>query len=182
MCHAKLRDNLYFFISRNDTAQLLVRKPLDLFDNPDEPYEYYALNKSWKKGINPEDMGPIINGFRCNTVNYHPELKLWVMICDIWFMDNKIKMRISTELTGPWSDEITIYEIPETTPGSPLWSESNFCYLARECIQHYDTTEHKMLITYDVNNTSFSELISNQELYVPRIIQIPILEYINLSK
>ena len=86
-------------------------------------------------------MDTIVNGFRSTTVNYHPEMKQWVMICDIKFMDNKIKMRTAPELTGPWSDEIDIYEIPEVTPGNSSYTKSNFCYLPRECIQNYDTAK-----------------------------------------
>jgi len=94
------------------------------------------------------------------------------MICDIKFMDNKIKMRTAPELTGPWSDEITIYEIPETMPGNSSYSKSNFCYAARECIQNYDPKNHVMLITYDINNSSFSEINSNPKIYTPKVVII----------
>jgi hypothetical protein len=101
-------------------------------------------------------------------------MKQWVMICDILFMDNKIKMRTAPALTGPWSDEIVIYEIPEVTPGNSLYSESNFCYLARECIQNYDSQNHVMLLTYDINNSNYSEIISNPKIYTPKVITVPL--------
>lgn len=173
-CHAMQDDYIYFFVCRNDTSQFLVRKLIDFIDNPEIPFEYYALNKYWKEGINVDDMLTIVNGFRCNTVNYHPEMKQWVMISDIWFKDNKIKMRTAPVLTGPWSDEIVIYEIPEVTPGNSLFSKSNFCYLAREHIQYYDSKNHVMLLTYDINNTNFSEILSSPRIYTPKIITIPL--------
>lgn len=170
--HVKLDNYIYFFINRYDKAQVLIRKQLDFIDNTEIPFEYYALNKTWKEGLNTNDMDTIVNGFRSTTVNYHPEMKQWVMICDIKFMDNKIKMRTAPELTGPWSDEIDIYEIPEVTPGNSSYTESNFCYLPRECIQNYDSKRHVMLITYDINNPNFSEIKANEEIYTPKVITI----------
>ncbi len=170
--HVKLNNYIYFFISRYDKAQVLVRKQLDFIDNTEKPFEYFALNKTWKEGIKSSDMDTIVNGFRCNTVKYHPEMKQWVMICDIKFMDNKIKMRTAPELTGPWSDEIDIYEIPEVTPGNSSYNKSNFCYLPRECIQNYDSKKHVMLLTYDINNPNFSEINANPKIYTPKVITI----------
>jgi len=174
--HVKLDNYIYFFINRYDKAQVLARKQLDFIDNSEKPFEFYALNKTWKEGLNTNDMDTIVNGFRSTTVNYHPEMKQWVMICDIKFMDNKIKMRTAPELTGPWSDEIDIYEIPEVTPGNPSYNESNFCYLPRECTQNYDSKRHVMLITYDINNSNFSEINANPKIYTPKVITIQLKE------
>lgn len=168
----KLDNYMYFFISRYDKAQVLVRKQLDFIDDIKKPFEYYALNKTWKAGLNIHDMDTIVNGFRNTTVNYHPEMKQWVMICDIKFMDNKIKMRTAPELTGPWSEEINIFEIPEMTPGNSSYSKSNFCYLPRECIQNYDPERHIMLLTYDINNSNFSEINANPKIYTPKVITV----------
>ena len=172
-CHAKLDGYIYLFISRNDTSQFVVRKQIDLIDNHERPFEYYALNKEWKQGIEANDMLEIAKGFRCNSVNFHPEIKQWVMISDIRFKDNKIKMCTAPELTGPWSNELVIYEIPEVTPGNSLYSKSNFCYLAREHIQYYDSKNHVMLLTYDINS-NFSEILSNPKIYTPKIITVPL--------
>jgi len=170
--HVKVDNYIYFFISRYDKAQVLVRKQLDFIDNTEKPFEYFALNKTWKEGLDTNDMDTIVNGFRSTTVNYHPEMKQWVMICDIKFMDNKIKMRTAPALTGPWSDEIDIYEIPEVTPGNSSYTESNFCYLPRECIQNYDSKKHMMLLTYDINNPDFSKINANPKIYTPKVITI----------
>lgn len=175
--HVKLDNYIYFFVSRHDKAQVLVRKQLDFIDNPEKPFEYYALNKTWKTGLDTNDMDTVVNGFRSTTVNYHPEMKQWVMVCDIKFRDNKIKMRTAPELTGPWSDEIIIYEIPEVTLGNPSYHKSNFCYLPRECIQSYDLKKHEMLITYDINNSDFSEIASNVQIYTPKVITVSLKKY-----
>ena len=173
-CHAKLDGYIYFFVSRNDTSQFVVRKQIDFIDNLEQPFEYYSLNKKWKQGIILNDMFEITKGFRCNSVNFHPEIKQWVMISDIRFKDNKIKMRTAPALTGPWSDEIVIHEISEVTPGNSLYSKSNFCYLAREHIQYYDSKNHVMLLTYDINNTNYFEILSNPKIYTPKVITVPL--------
>jgi hypothetical protein len=168
---------IYFFVSHHDSTQYLVRKNLDLLDNPEKPFEYYASNKTWKKGINTDDMDTVINGFRCNSVNYHPDIKQWVMVSDIKFLDNKIKIRTSSSLTGPWSEEKIIYECPEVTPGTTSYSKSNFCYLSRECIQNYDPKTHTMFITYDINNSSFAEINSNPKIYTPKVITVSLKKF-----
>jgi hypothetical protein len=171
-CHVILNDYIFFYVNRHDKEQVLVRKNINLIDSLNIPFEYYAKNNTWKEGLNYDDMKIVVDGFRSNTVKYHPDLKQWVMILDIWFMDNKIKMRTSPLLTGPWSEEKTIFEIPQMTPGNKSFAKNNFCYLPRECIQNYDSENHVMLITYDVNNSNLSEVLKNPEIYTPKVITV----------
>ncbi len=178
-CEA-IQDNfIYFFVSQygNDDYQFLVRKKLDSIENPEASFEYYALDKTWKTGIRANDMDTLIHGFRANTVNYHADIKKWVMVCDIKFFDNKIKIRTSASLTGPWSEEDIVYEVPEITPGTNSYSKNNFCYLSRECIQNYDPKTHTMLLTYDTNNTSSAEIETNPKIYTPKVITVSLKKY-----
>ena len=170
--HATKDNYVYFFVSRHDSSQHLVRKRSDFLDDPGKPFEYYSLNKTWKAGIKKDDMDTIFNGFRSVTVNYHPSIKKWIMLIDIRFRDNKIKIRTATALEGPWSDEITVCECPEVTIGTASYSKSNFCYLPRECPQNYDVKKNEMLITYDINNSDFSEINSNPKIYTPKVIAV----------
>ena len=94
------------------------------------------------------------------------------MVCDIKFQGNKIKIRTSSSLTGPWSEAKIVYECPEVTPGTAAYNKLNFCYLSRECIRNYDNKTHTMIITYDVNNFDFSEIKSNPRIYTPKIIAV----------
>lgn len=171
-CHVILDNYIYFFLNQNDTSQYLVRKHKNNIEKIEVPFEYFSLNKDWKQGIKPNDMFEISKGFRSNSVNFHSEINQWVMISDIRFIDNKIKMRVAKKLFGPWSDEIVIYEIPEMTQGNSLYSKSNYCYLAREHIQYYNSNNHMMLLTYDINNTNYSEIVSNPKIYTPKVIKI----------
>ena len=170
--HAISDDFIYFFVSRNDQAQLLVRKKLNAIDNNGIPFEYLSTDKTWKSGINPNDMDTVYSGFRGTTVTYHPELKKWIMFSDIQFMDNKIKIRTATELAGPWTEEKVIYQIPETTKGTEDYDAGNFCYLPRECSANFVTDENELLITYDINNKDHSKLKDDIKKYTPKVIKI----------
>ncbi len=172
--HAIQDEWIYFFVSRNDQAQLLVRKKWRELDYPEIPFEYYALDKTWKSKLNPQDMDTLYSGFRGTTVRYHPEFKKWIMLSDITFMDHTIKMRTADALTGPWSEETTIYQIPETMPGTAYYDADNFCYLPRECTPDFSTNEKSLLITYDINNKNITRIINNPTMYTPKIIKVPI--------
>ncbi|MFH0893407.1 MAG: hypothetical protein V2A54_03135 [Bacteroidota bacterium] len=172
--HAVNDDYVYFFVSRNDQAQLLVRKKLNAIDNTGIPFEYFSLDKTWITGINPQNMDTVYLGFRGTTVTYHPELKQWIMFSDIQFMDNKIKIRTAAELTGPWTEEKVIYQIPETTTGTEDYDSTNFCYLPRECSAIFVTDKNELLITYDINNKDFSKMTNDIKIYTPKVIKINI--------
>jgi hypothetical protein len=172
--HAVIDDYVYFFVSRNDQSQHLVRKKLNAIDNTGIPFEYFSLDKTWKTGINPQDMDTLYSGFRGTTVTYHSELKKWIMLSDIQFMDNKIKIRTAAELTGPWADEKVIYQIPETTPGTEDYDSRNFCYSPRECSANFVTNKNELLITYDINNMDFLKLTNDIKKYTPKVIKINI--------
>ena len=106
-------------------------------------------------------------------MRYHADLKQWIMVCGPSFLENKIRIRTAPDLRGPWSEERVIYECPEQTPGSATYDRDNFCYLGREHIQFYDKKSHTLLITYDCNSANFSKLLSNMEIYSPRVLSIP---------
>jgi len=171
-CLARHREYIYFFINNNDNVQQLLRKAVIDFEDTDRGFEYYAKDGKWHPGIEISNMDTLFTGFRCNTVKYHNDIKKWVLIHDIEFKTNKIKMRISPEITGPWSEERVVYTIPETTPGNENYHENNFCYLARECIQNYNTNSREMVITYDVNNFDLSYVIEHENIYTPRVIRV----------
>ncbi len=165
---------LYLFGSRNDSPEFLIRKPMDLVNDLTAPFEYFARNGSWKEGFEDDDLKILFDGFRSTTVKYHPDIRKWIMLIDIAFMTNQIKMRMSDELTGPWSEEKVIYEVPELISGHAAYLKTNFGYLPRECVQNYDPKTKTMLITYDINNSNFNDILKYPEVYTPKIIEIPL--------
>lgn len=177
--HSLVKDGnyLYLFTDKGLTQTVLLRIPLDFIDSPKRHVEYYSTTHSWKTGIDTADMMVILSERPGNTINYHNDIKKWVMVCGPGFLDNKIRLRTASALTGPWFESVTVYECPEATPGTPEYNKTNFCYLGRELIQHYDTATHTMYLTYDTNNSDFSAIKSNPKIYTPKIITVSLTKY-----
>ncbi|MEO6675647.1 MAG: hypothetical protein ABIN93_19620 [Ginsengibacter sp.] len=177
--HSLVKDGnyLYLFTDKNLTQTVLLRIPLDFIDSPKRYVEYYSITHSWKPGIDTADMMVILPERPGNTIRYHNDIKKWVMVCGPGFLDNKIRLRTASDLTGPWSESVTIYECPEAILGTPEYHKTNFCYLGRELIQHYDKTTRTMYLTYDTNNSDFSAIKSNPKIYTPKIITVSLTKY-----
>lgn len=177
--HSLVKDGnyLYLFTDKGLTQTVLLRIPLDFIDSPKGHVEYYSTTHSWKLGIDTADMMVILQERPGNTISYHNDIKKWVMVSGPGFLDNKIRLRTASDLTGPWSESVIVYECPEAIPGTPEYSKTNFCYLGRELIQHYDKTTRTMYLTYDTNNSDFSEIKSNPKIYTPKIITVSLTKY-----
>jgi hypothetical protein len=175
--HAITGAYLYFFVNGVNVQRLVRKKAADINDRA-KPFEYFARDNTWKTGIRQEDMDTVIHGFRGSTVNFHPDLRKWVMVCDIHFPDNKIRIRTASRLEGPWTEDIEVFACPEVKPGSSVYHKSNSCYNAREIFGNYDAKNKSLLISYDVNNSSLDEIISNPNIYVPRLISVPVQKFI----
>jgi hypothetical protein len=165
---------LYMFVKGQDQTAALIRINLDDVESPEGHIEYYANGDQWKAGLPADDRKVIFSGDSGNTVCYHPDLKQWVMVYGPDFMNNKIRIRTASALTGPWSEGQLIYQCPEQTLGSAAFESDNFCYLGREHIQFYDTKTRTLLLTYDCNSANFSKLVSDNSIYVPRVLSIPL--------
>jgi hypothetical protein len=168
---------LYLFMEKEYKYTQLLRVDLDFIDAPKNHFEYYSLKHTWDPGINPDDMEIILSSQPGSTINYHDDIKKWVMVCGPGFMNSRIGLRTAAWLTGPWSDETVVYECPEITPGTASYKQSDFCYMGRECFQNYDKVNHTMVITYDINSSDFSAIKSNPEIYTPKVITISLTKY-----
>ncbi len=168
------RTYVYFFITEKSKACHILRLPVRQIESPEGHIEYLANDGSWKPGKRGADLKTLWTGELGQTVEYHSDLKEWIMICGPGFINNKIRIRTAPELTGPWTEEKIVYECPESTPGSSAYDPDNFCYLGREHIQFYDSQNQAMLVTYDCNSTKFGKLVANMAVYSPRVIWIPL--------
>lgn len=172
----KHEDHLYIFYGHTDTSTFLIRLPLSSVDRPKEQMEYLVTDMSWQSGFDTLQSKRVMKymNFGGGSLKYHEDLKLWVAIFGPRFLDNKILMITAPDIVGPWSEEIEIYTVPESTPGNAKYDKTYFCYLAKEHIQFYDKNKKELLITYDCNSSDFGKLLSNMEIYSPRVISIPI--------
>lgn len=163
---------VYLFIDRMSKRAGLLRIPLENIESPGGHVEYYATGGTWKNGTEADDMEMVMNGNPGQTVEYHDNLKEWIMVCGPGFLSSDIRIRTAPELKGPWSDEEVIYQCPEQTAGSAVYDKDNFCYLGREHVQFYDDRTNTMIVTYDCNSAQFSKLVPSTALYTPRVISI----------
>ena len=173
-CSAVEGGYLYMFIKGAKQRTALIRLNLDDVESPEGHLEYRPGDGQWKAGSPGDDAKAILNGEPGNTVCYHEDLKQWIMVCGPGFMNNKIRLRTSPALTGPWSEEQVIYQCPEQSPGSASFDKDKFCYLGREHIQFYNAKTRTLLLTYDCNSASFSKLASDNSIYSPRTLFIPL--------
>lgn len=165
---------LYMFIKGAKQPATLIRLSLDDVESPEGHMEYYAKDGQWKTGLTSADAKAVLDGEMGNSVCYHPDLGQWIMVCGPAFINNKIRLRTASAITGPWSEEQVIYQCPEQTPGSPSFDKDKFCYLGREHIQFYDAKTRTLFLTYDSNSASFSKLVSDKSIYSPRTLFIPL--------
>ena len=173
-----VKDDKYaYFFTEKESAARVFRVGLNFIDSPENHYEYYSLAHTWKPGVNPRDMEIVLPAPIGSTINFHDDLKKWVMVCGPGFMNNKIGIRTAKSLTGPWSEQTVVYECPEITPGTVSYHPLNHCYMARECVWNYDKINRTMIITYDINNKDFSVVLSNPKIYTPKVISIPLTKY-----
>lgn len=167
-----LNNGYVYVFFRKDSNSVLARYPVQSIEIPLRNMQYYTKEKRWRDGSDGDDAAVLFSGEACQTLEYHPGIKKWRMIIGPGFWSNKIKMREASELTGPWSDEIVLFECPEQTPGSSSYHKDNFCYLGREHVQFYDAKTRTMLLTYDHNTVDFQKLLNDTSIYVPKVIRI----------
>ena len=171
-CCVRSADHVYVFESGTGDTAVLKRLHRDDLKEPERHVACLSADGTWRTDIQPGDAKVLFRGDVGNTVCYHRDLKLWVMVCGPGFMNNKIRIRSAPALTGPWSDEKAVYECPEATRGSAAYDKDNFCYLGREHIQFYDPATRMMLLTYDCNSVSFGKVVSNSKIYSPKMVRV----------
>ena len=96
------------------------------------------------------------------SVHYEQKLQRYIQIQTYGFGKASIGFRLSDKLYGPWSDPVIFY-----TP--PLKEEKEFVYTARA---HPEFSCDGIVVTYNINNSNFKRLMSNEEIYFPKIIKL----------
>jgi hypothetical protein len=100
------------------------------------------------------------------SVSWLPGLHRYVLVYTKDGLSDKIIMRSSPSPSGPWSDPITIFKIPNFSH-----SRGTFCYAAKA---HPELArgDDKMVISYICNNSNLHRLIKDPGTYVPRFIEV----------
>ena len=90
------------------------------------------------------------------------QLKKFIQIQTFGFGKATIGYRLADNLFGPWSRPVIFY-----TP--PLNDDQEFVYSANA---HPEYNSDGIIITYNVNSGDSEKLMSNEEIYFPKIIKL----------
>jgi hypothetical protein len=90
-------------------------------------------------------------------------------ILDIPPFSFNINIQFSANITGPWSEPTTIYEIP------PPWNnlESVFCY-APKSHPELASSPSELIITFMSNTYDIRKLKKNPAIYIPQVLRVSV--------
>lgn len=121
------------------------------------------VNDKWTNNVQKEPVSSsLFIGQTEFSVHYDKKLMKFIQVQTYGFGKASIGYRLADELYGPWSEPILVY-----TP--PLKEEKEFVYTANA---HPGLESDGLIITYNINNGDFGRLMSNEEIYFPKIIKI----------
>lgn len=125
------------------------------------------INGTWTERKTKEPVPePLFIGATEYSVHYDSSLKKYIQVQAFGFGEASIGIRMSDNVTGPWTQPYMIY-----TPAYPGVKEP-FMYSAKA---HPELACDGIYITYNVNSFSFGELVTNQSIYFPKFIKLKIL-------
>jgi len=121
------------------------------------------VDNSWTKNIAEEPKTSILfNGQTEFSVHFDKVLGKYIQIQTYGFGAASIGYRLADELQGPWSEPVIFF-----TP--QLNNEKEFMYTANA---HPELNADGILITYNINNFDFNQLVNNENIYFPKIVKI----------
>lgn len=144
--------------------------------------EYLAKDGTWKSGFEPKDAKPVMpRGNTELTIRYHPELKKWIGVMNYpRLFSDKLIVRTAPELTGPWSEGTVVYRVPEMQKKNPGYDKDTFCYAGKEHPQFRD--KDSILITYACNTQKVEKLATNNGIYFPQVVRVPLSKFLSETK
>lgn len=98
------------------------------------------------------------------SVHYQENLHQYVQIQTYGYGAASIGYRLAEQPEGPWSQPVIFYN-------TQLKSQEDFVYSANA---HPEISNDGILVTYNVNNGNFKELIKNDSIYFPKFISVKI--------
>lgn len=119
--------------------------------------EWWA-GDGWKGNVTEAPKSGVL--FKSQTefsVHFDKSLNKYIQIQTLGFGHSPLAFRLADELQGPWSEPVVFY--------NPQLNENEFNYTANA---HPELDSEGILITYNVNNFKFDELVKNEKIYFPR--------------
>jgi hypothetical protein len=168
-------DHLYIYTlyEVGSRPQILTRIPLQGLGDPRKNLQYLGSDDKWHDGIEPAKAKIIMKtGASEMSVRYHPELRKWIAVMvDPQIFSDKVILRTSPSLIGPWTDGDVIYRIPILQKGDPKYDADTFCYAGKEHPEFEQPGE--LLFTYVCNTMKPKKLSAETNIYFPQVVRMP---------
>ncbi len=120
-------------------------------------------DNTWKSNLQEEPKSSMLFiGQTEFSVHYNKTLEKYIQLQTYGMGKASIGYRFADQLQGPWSESVMIY-----TPA--LKEASEFVYSANA---HPEFISNELIITYNINNGDFDQLVSDEEIYFPKIIKL----------
>ena len=132
--------------------------------------EYYTTSSTWSLFSNNLQPALLFNPAASETtLIYHEYLQAWYMVMSDTFAYNSIGIRTAPTLTGPWSDFISLYPLPNTyTYGGA------FCYAGKGHAEFTVGNPNEFMVTFMCNTPTIPELLNRTNIYVPQFLRTTI--------
>jgi len=167
---------IYTLYEKETRPQILTRIPLKGLDDPKKNLQYLGSDDQWHDGIEPTKAKTIMKtGASEMSVRYHPELKKWIAVMvDPQIFSDKVILRTSPSMIGPWPDGEVIYRIPILQKSDPKYDPDTFCYAGKEHPEFERPGE--LLFTYVCNTMKPNKLVAETNVYFPQVVRMPMPE------
>lgn len=124
------------------------------------------FGKQWKERKQEKDIPEsLFTGATEYSVYYDSALRKFIQIQAFGFGKADIGIRMSDRIEGKWSNPFLVYTPDYSDIKSPLM------YAVRA---HPEIKGNGLIVTYNINSSDLTELLGNQSIYFPKIIQVRI--------
>lgn len=168
---------------------VLLRYSSKNFDVRTSVAEYYSVDSQWRaltidaKSLGIVDEQVIMDDMKVIAQPGNTEASLhldeqsskWIIIASRGLFDKAtISMMVADTPTGPWSEPVDLISgYPESIPDNKEYIEGVFCYAGKGHPQlSSQFYKDSMVITYACNSFSFDQLLTDNNVYVPKAIVI----------
>ena len=167
---------IYALYEVGSRPQILTRISLQGLGDPKKNLQYLGSDDKWHDGIEPAKAKVIMKtGASEMSVRYHPELKKWIAVMvDPQIFSDKVILRSSPSLIGPWTDGEVIYRVPLLQKNDPKYDADTFCYAGKEHSEFEQPGE--LLFTYVCNTMKPKKLLTETNIYFPQVVRMPMPE------
>lgn len=164
---AVLKDSLYVYaygVKEPGTHETyLLRFEKDKLANGDLSKMEWFIENIWTNEVFEEPKQSVLfNGQTEFSVHFEPETGKFIQIQTYGFGQASIGYRLAEQLQGPWSEPVIFY-----TP--KLNHEKEYNYTANS---HPELKSDGILITYNINNFDFGQLLKDESIYFPKFVRL----------